>query len=147
MKSRILIALTLMVVLLAACGSKAKGPAVPKDFTTACDRANNGKPIVLEGYLIFPESFTGDTSVVLRLYGSSDFSGSPVGVQTEFGTQPNQVEPVAAQFSDTDLKVHLANGQVSQLGDRVKVTGTVYFPAVSQEFACALENPTVELAQ
>jgi hypothetical protein len=147
MKSRILIALTLIVVSLAACGGAASAPAVPKDFTTVCDKANNGKPVVIEGYLIFPESFTGDTSVVLQLYGSSDFSGSPVGVQTEFGTQPNQVEPVAAQFNDTDLKVHLANGQVSQLGDKVKVTGTVYFPTVSQEFACSLENPKVELAQ
>jgi hypothetical protein len=80
MKLRMLIALTLIVVLLADCGGKAVMAAVPKDFTTACGRANNGKPIVLEGYLIFTKSFTGDTSVVLRLCGSSDFSGSPVGV-------------------------------------------------------------------
>jgi hypothetical protein len=111
MKSQTLIALTLIAILLAACGSKAPVAASPKDFTTVCNKANDGKPVVIEGYLIFPESFTGDTSVVLRLYASSDFSGSPVGVQTEFGTKPNQVEPVAAQFNDTDLKVHLANGR------------------------------------
>jgi hypothetical protein len=147
MKSRTLIALTLIVILLAACGGKAPVAAVPKDFTTVCDKANDGKPVLIEGYLLFPESFTGDTSVVLRLYNSSDFSGLPVGVQTEIGTKANQVEPVGAQFQDSDMKVHLANGQVSQLGDKVKVTGMVYFPLVSQEFACSLENPTVELAQ
>lgn len=147
MKLRILIALTLVIVLLAACSSKAPAVGETKDFASACDKANDGKRIAVDGYLLFPETFTGDTNVVLRLFSSTDFNGSPVGVQIDFGTKANQVEPVKGEFIDSDLKVHLSNGQVIPFGTRVKVSGNVYFPVVSQEFACSLENPLVELAQ
>lgn len=93
-----------------------------------------------------PDLFTGDQSVVLRLYEANDFSGKPIGVQTEFGAQANQAEPITTQYTDSDLKVHLANGQLAQFGMKVKVSGKVYFPVIAQEFDCSLENPLVELA-
>ncbi len=111
-----------------------------------CDKANDGKRVALTGFLRFPDSFTGNQSVVLRMYETNDFKGKPVGVQTEFGTAANQLNAVTNQYSDEDLKVHLANGQVAGYGMKVKVSGTVYFPTVGQEFACALENPLVELS-
>lgn len=147
MLSRIFIAISLIAFMLTAC-SQPSAPTVgeDKDFASACDKANDGKRIALTGYLRLPDSFTGDQSVVLRLYEANDFSGKPIGVQTEFGAQANQAEPITTQYTDSDLKVHLANGQLAQFGMKVKVSGKVYFPVVAQEFDCSLENPLVELA-
>ena len=146
MSRRLLITLSLIVGLLAACSQPAPTVGEAKDFAAVCDKANNGKRVAVEGYLRFPDSFTGDQSVVLRLYETDSFQGKPIGVQTEFGTQTNQVDKVTDQFSDSDLHVHLANGQTAGFGQKVKVSGSVYFPLVGQEFDCALENPLVEAA-
>jgi hypothetical protein len=146
MPLRILIALSLIAGVLAACGEPAPTVGEAKAFANVCDKANDGKRVAVEGYLRFPDSFTGDRSVVLRLYESDGFGGKPIGVQIEFGAQPNRLEPVSDQYSDDDLKVHLANGQVAQFGTKIKVSGKVYYPLVAQEFDCGLENPLVELA-
>ncbi len=143
------ISMILFVLVLAACGSPAAAaPSAgqPKDFATACDKANDGQRIAVTGYLRFPESFTGSDSVILRLYETNEFSGSPIGVQINFGDQPNQVAMVGDNYTDKDLKVHLAGGQVAGYGTDVKVSGKVYYPMVSQDFTCALENPLVEAA-
>lgn len=147
MPRRIFLIFCLVTLLLSACGGSSpptEGQAV--DLATACDKANDGKRIAVVGYLRFPDSFTGDQSVLLRLYQSTDFSGTPIGVQIDFGTQANQVEPVKDQYSDSDLKVHLSDGQMAQFGTQVKVSGKVYYPLVSQNFDCGLENPLVEAA-
>ena len=144
---RRLIAFSLVAIVLTACS---KGPPTPgelKDFSTVCDKANNGKRVALEGYLRFPSSFKDSNSVVLRLYQVEDFKSPPIGVTLQMGKQPNQVEQVPKQFTDKDMKVHLADGQVIGIGTKVRVSGNVYFPIVDQEFACALENPLVELAK
>lgn len=138
---------TLLTLTLAACAQATPTAGEARTFANACDKANDGKRIALTGYLRFPDSFTGDQSVVLRLYESDAFEGTPIGVQTSFGTQPNQVETVGDQYQDTDLKVHLANGQVAPFGTPVRVSGRVYYPLVSQDFDCGLENPLVELAR
>ena len=144
MSFRMLFALGLVTLALAACSSPAPTAGEAKTFANACDKENEGKRVALEGYLRFPTSFTGNDSVVLRLFETPDFRGKPIGVQIDFGTKPNQVEPVAKQFSDRDLTVHLANEQVAVYGAKVKVSGKVYYPLVDQEFDCALENPLVE---
>jgi hypothetical protein len=146
MSLRIFIAFSLLACLLAACSQPAPTIGEAKDFAVVCDKANNGKRVAVEGYLRFPDSFTGDQSVVLRLYETDSFQSKPIGIQTEFGTQTNQVDKVTDQFSDSDLHVHLANGQTAEFGQKVKVSGSVYFPLVGQEFDCALENPLVEAA-
>ncbi len=139
----------LFVLVLAACGSPAA--AAPsegqvKDFAAACDQANKGQRIAVTGYLRFPDSFTASDSVVLRLYEKDDYAGQPIGVQINFGDQPNQVATVQDNYTDKDLKVHLACGQVAGYGTVVKVSGNVYYPLASQDFQCALENPLVEAA-
>ena len=125
-----------------AIHAPARQPA-STDFASACDKANDGKRIALTGYLRFPDSFSGD-SVVLRMYQSSDFSGNPVGAEFDFGSAANQLAPVTDQYKDSDLKVHLNSGQDAAYGTQVKVSGTVYFPAIGQDFACGLANPLVE---
>jgi hypothetical protein len=148
MTIRTFLAVLLLAMTLGACSSSsAPTEGEAKDFATACDKTNDGKRIALQGYLHFPDSFTGNQSVVLRMYESNDYSGKPIGVQIEFGTQPNQLQTVPDQFTENDLKVHLASGQVAQFGTKVKVSGKVYYPLVGQDFDCSLENPLVELAQ
>ncbi len=143
---RNLIIFSLIALALAACSQPAPTVGEAKDFAAACDKANDGKRIAVEGYLLFPDSFTGDQSVILRMFESTDFNGTPIGVEIDFGAQPNQVETVSDQFSDEDLKVHLADGQVATYSTKVKVSGKVYFPLVDQDFDCGLSNPFVELA-
>ncbi len=143
------LSMALFILVLAACGSPAA--AAPsagqvRDFGAACDKANDGQRIAVTGYLRFPDSFSGNDSVILRLYETTDYSGSPIGVQINFGDQPNQVSMVSDNYTDRDLKVHMAGGQVAGYGTAVKVSGKVYFPLVSQVFPCALENPLVEAA-
>lgn len=147
MVSRIVLLLSALTIVLAACGA-AEPPTAGnlQTHTSACDKSNDGKRIAVVGYLRFPDSFTGDTSVVLRLYEQLDFQDQPVGVQIKIGTAANQVEQVSNQFTDEDLRVHIANGDLIPFGTKVKVSGKVYYPLVAQDFACALENPLVETA-
>lgn len=150
MPIRSLMALGLFALALAACSSQPPSPPTAgeaKDFNAVCDKANDGKRVAVDGYLRFPESFTGSQSVVLRLYKANDYAGTPIGVQTRIGTQANQVEYAPKQYTDKDLKVHLADGQVAGFGTKVRVSGNVYFPLVGQNFACGLENPLIELAK
>src|SRR5262249_6621590 len=86
--------LTVLTLLLASC-SRSQGPPTVgelKEFGAVCDKGNDGKRVAVEGYLRFPESFTGRQSAVLRLYRSADFTGTPIGVQMPIGGQANQME-------------------------------------------------------
>ena len=141
----------LLALVSAACGGggapKPPTAGEAKDFAAACDKANEGKRVAVVGYLRFPEKFTGAQSVVLRLYEGSDYAGAPLGVQTPIGKQANQAELAPKQYTDKDLKVHTADGQVAGYGTKVRVSGKVYFPLVGQDFKCSLENPLIESAR
>ena len=142
-------ALFSIALTVAACGgAEQKPPTVGevKDFAAVCDKAHEGRRVAVVGYLRFPEKFSGDRSVVLRMYQAADFAGRPIGVQTMIGKQPNQAESPTRQYTDKDLKVHLADGQAAAFGTRVKVSGDLYYPSVGQDFQCALSNPLVERA-
>ena len=146
-----LFGIALLALAFAACGG-AKAPEPPtagemKEFASLCDKANEGKRVAVVGYPRFPEKFTGTSSVVLRLYGGADYAGQPIGVQTPIGKQANQAELAPKEYTDKDLKVHTADGQVAGYGTKVKVSGKVYFPLVGQDFKCGLENPLIESAR
>ena len=151
MSLRRLSAIVLLALAFASCGGGAP-PEPPsageaRDFAAVCDKANEGKRVAVVGYPRFPEKFTGTSSVVLRLYAGADYAGAPVGVQTPIGRQANQAEMAPKQYTDKDLKVHTADGQVAGYGTKVRVSGKVYFPLVGQDFKCALENPLIESAR
>ena len=146
MKVKSLFIVMLLAIVLSACGSQPPTVGQSTDFASACDKANDGKRIAVVGYLRFPESYSGDLSMVLRLYSDDGFGGTPIGVETHIGTGANQVEAVPDQYSDRDLKVHLAGGKTAVFGTRVRVSGKVYFPLVDQDFNCGLQNPLVEAA-
>ncbi|HMO58629.1 MAG TPA: hypothetical protein PKA05_12465 [Roseiflexaceae bacterium] len=142
-----LVALMLVALALGGCSD---GPATPAEtvaFASVCDRANDGKRVAVEGYVIFPDSFTESTSVILRMFEDEDLDGTPIGVQISFGTDANQVEEVADQYTDEDLRLHLADGEVVGYRTRINVSGKVYFPMVEQDFACGLASPYVVRAE
>lgn len=145
MKRQTFAAVALAAIATASCGES--GPPTPgdlKDFSAVCDKANDGKRVAVVGYLAMPQSMSGNTSAVLRLYQTPDHKGAPVGVQIRFGAAANQMELPPQQYGDKDLKVHLADGKVADATTKVKISGSVYFPTVGQDFTCALENPLVE---
>jgi hypothetical protein len=140
----------LIAFALAACSSTPAGPPTVgeiKDFSAACDKANDGKRVAVEGYLRLPEEVNRKIGPVLRMYKANDYSGKPIGVSVEIGSKENQIAFIPKEYTDKDLKVHIANGHVAEFGTKVKVSGDVYFPLVGQEFQCALSNPLVELAK
>lgn len=145
MSLRTLIMLGLIVLSLAACSQEAPTVGEAQEFAAVCQKANDGKRVAVDGYLRLPDSFKGDESVILRLYETREFTGEYIGVQTHIGDQTNQMEMVPAVYSDNDLQVHLTGGQTASRGTKVKVSGKVYFPIVTQVFACGLENPLIEL--
>lgn len=150
MRLRNLIVAGLVALTCTACGPTEKNPPTPgevKAFASVCDKANDGKRIAVEGFLRLPEEVNRKIGPVLRLYPTSEFSGKPIGVSTEIGSQPNQIAMIPKEFTDKDLKVNIANGQVAGFGEKVKVSGDVYYPMVGQDFQCALSNPLVELVK
>jgi hypothetical protein len=144
------IALCLAAFALAACGGGEKKPPTVgegKNFAEVCDKANEAKRVAVEGFLRLPAELNIKTGFVLRLYPTTQFTGKPVGVSAELGSEPNRVLLMPKEFSDKDLKVKTADGQVAGFGTKVRVSGDVYYPLVGQEFPCALSNPLVELAK
>src|SRR4051794_4807317 len=85
--------LTVLTLMLASCSQRQGPPTVGelKEFGAVCDKGNDGKRVAVEGYLRFPQSFTGQ-SAVLRLYQNADFTGTPIGVQMPVGNEANQME-------------------------------------------------------
>jgi hypothetical protein len=138
--------LGLAILVFIGCSPSAPTAATDVAFARACDEANDGERVAVQGYLRLPDSFSGERSVVLRLYETEAFAGSPVGVQVQFGSEPNQVDMVPTSYSDEDLSVHLSGGGTAGHGTPVRVSGKVYQPLVDQDFACALENVLVEAA-
>jgi hypothetical protein len=138
-----------LCIALAACGAPTPPTAGdPTDFNAVCDSGNAGKRLALVGYLRLPSSFPADADdVVLDLYRGTEPNSIPVGVRTKFGTDANHVEPVTAkQYSDSDLKVHLADGKAVDYQTKVKVSGSMYVPNLAAGGTCALDNPLIEAA-
>jgi|JI10StandDraft_1071094.scaffolds.fasta_scaffold148037_2 hypothetical protein len=136
--------LTTAALLLVAC-NEPPTPGVPTAFASICDRANDGKRILYDGYLMLPDSFTGDTSLSMYLFETEEMEGDKIGVAVKFGNEANQQTLLTESYSDYDLGIHLAgDGGIAGFGEKLKVSGKVYFPPISPEYACALENPLFE---
>ena len=147
-RSPLAAAFLLGATLLAGCGDSGPPTAgTATTFAAICDKANDGKRLALEGYLTLPEDFTKSSSVVLRLRQAQKLGGDVVGVTANFGDAPNTVKAITGKsYSDTDLGVHTTDGATLTYQDRVRVSGTLYFPTMSNtvEFHCALSNPLFE---
>ena len=141
-------AIVLFSLFLGACGES--GPPTrggPVTFTAVCDKANEGKRVMLEGYMEFPRTFgASEETVMMRLRPSLDSWANVVGVGVNMGSGANNVEMPPQTFKNTDLKVHTADGQVVGYADKIKVSGTMYLPSslAQVEFKCGLSNPLFE---
>ena len=143
---------SLLVPFLSALAIIACVPASPQPgellgFTGACDKPNEGQLIAVEGFLRLPDSFDGMDTVVLRLYPDAAFTGIPIGATISFGSGPNQAEPIPGSYRDADLRLHLSNGQIVPFGTKLRVSGRMYYPVLTQDFTCGLQNLYLEEAK
>jgi len=147
-------------LIVAACSSGPPTPGDPRAFEAVCDKSDDGKRIAVEGYLRLPETIEvitnrrgGDSTqlLVVRLFQSQTFNGTPIGVNFDFGSSANTIDQLPTpQYTDKDLKVHLADGGTASYGQRVRISGAVYFPVTALtnadvDFTCGLDNPLVEV--
>jgi hypothetical protein len=140
----------LFLSILAACaqsGPPARG--VPVTFESACDKANLGKRLMLEGFLDFPEHGFDDkaTEIVMRLRPRLSGWSDTVGATARLGHGANNVEMPPETYKKTDLRLHLADGQVVTYWNKVKVSGTMFY-ATGQApgaYTCAIGNTLFEL--
>ncbi len=145
--------LTVLVValIISACGEQpAPTQGELKTMEVACDKANEGKRIAVEGYLMLPDKVSGDFSVMLRLLDSPErVAQANVAASVRIDKErkaPNTMDNLSTSYSDADLKVRTADGQTIGYQDKVRVSGKMYFPSstASVEFTCGLENPLIE---
>jgi hypothetical protein len=155
------IGLSAAALALAACSEGPPTVGQQHTFDSVCDKSNDGKRVAVEGYMRLPETIDVVTNqrtgkqlaqiLVVRLFKSGTYAGTPIGVDFDFGKDANQMDELPRPaYSDSDLKVHLANGSTASYGQRVKISGTVYFPnqvlkSDNVDFDCGLSNPLVEV--
>ena len=132
----------------AGCGDSGPptvGTAV--SFDNVCDKANVDKRIALEGYLDFPEQFKSkDITIMMRLRPSPSTKDKVVGVSVKLGVGPNHVALPPKSFTAKDVKVTTNDGKTISHTDRVRVSGTMYYPSsiAKVEFRCGLSNMLIE---
>jgi hypothetical protein len=143
--------LLLCFCFLAGCGET--GPptrGTPVAFDQVCDKSNDGKRVMIEGYLGFPEDFTfrgdGDT-VMLRIRPALE-TGTPVGVSAKIANGPNAMDLPPKSYRNSDLKLRTSDSQTIGYGTKIKVSGTMYYPSsiAKVDFKCGLTNSLFESA-
>jgi hypothetical protein len=145
--------LTVCLLWLGACtGLGPPTPGTPTTFEDVCGKPNEGKRLSLEGYLNFPEHFTvskgSDPTVMLLLRPSPGAGANPVGASVVLGNGPNRVAMPPKSFTPADLKLTTADGATVGYRDKVRVSGTMYYPSsiAHVDFKCGLDNSLVESA-
>jgi hypothetical protein len=91
---KLLIAGLALSAALAGCASEPPTAGELLAFEAVCDKANDGKRVAVEGYLLLPDEFTDSESVVLRLYQELDLDEARIGVTVRFGSEANQIDEV-----------------------------------------------------
>ena len=140
-----------LILFLTACGES--GPptrGTPVAFASVCEKSNEGKRVMVDGYVSFPQSFhEDDITVMLRMRPSLDLKDKPVGVSAKLGNETNNLEKPPDRYDKSDLKLRLADGQIAGYTDKLKVSGTMYYPSsiAKVEFSCGLTNTLYERSQ
>ena len=140
--------LLLSVLTAAGAQSGPPTPGVPVKFEDACAKANEGKRLMVEGYVDFPLSFdTDDKAVVMRVRPRLASWEYTVGAAAAFGHGPNNVEMPPLNFKNRDLRLHLADGRVVTYWNKVKVSGTMFYTTgqAPGAYTCGLKNTMYQL--
>ena len=140
----------LICVYVTACGQSALPTrGVPVTFESACDKANQGKRIMLEGYVDFPENGVDDSTgmMIMRVRPRLTGWGNTVGADARIGKEPNSAEMPHSGYHNRDLRLHLADGQVVTYWNKIKVSGTMYYAhgQAPGEYWCAVAKTLYEL--
>lgn len=143
------VGLTIAALCLSACdlaigATPTVEPAV--SLGAICQADYLGKQAPVEGYFIYPDQLTADTTLTLILNSAPGGVEPYVHVRVSVGTGPNQVESPPADASDQDLQVHTASGEVADMNKRVRVVGTVTAGDMGDGTTCFLADPQISLA-
>src|SRR5262245_29796029 len=110
-------ALAFALITLTACSDGPPTVGQPTTFASVCDKANDGHRVAVQGVMRLPDTIRislpargGKESeiVVVRLWETPAFDGTPIGVDIGFGTEPNTMDQIpsgAEGYTDSDLKV------------------------------------------
>ncbi|HUA62141.1 MAG TPA: hypothetical protein VML19_25515 [Verrucomicrobiae bacterium] len=136
-------------VYLTACGQSAlPSRGVPVTFQSVCDKANQGKRVMIEGYVDFPLREVPDSAahVVMRVRPSLSSWENTVGADARIGKGPNSIEMPPEGYKNRDLRLHLSDGQLVGYSNKTKVSGTVYAAHAEGpgEYWCALSDTLYE---
>jgi hypothetical protein len=142
----------LAAALMVGCGGE--GPPTPgelKTLATVCDKANDGKRMAVEGHLSLLDSFSersSSQSAPLLIRATPQDTADQIFVWMPYGTGPNSMDKLPAQYSAADLKVRTKDGATVGAQNRVRISGTVVFPSQSPVPAakCGFNAPLVESA-
>jgi hypothetical protein len=120
--------LLLIVMLVSSCTAT----PLKISFDETCLEANSGKTITTEGYLVIGRSLfcSSDRNGYLRcsLYlldepREPDFSEVNFSINILQGTGNHQIEPVERGFTEADIRMRDADGDLVNLDEAVQVTG------------------------
>jgi hypothetical protein len=122
---------------LAACGDSAP---VEVSVQSACDEANRGDQVIVEGFLRLPDEIAVADTAVIDLWSLNGATGDRLKVRFPVGEAANQMKRPPENFSVTSLRVVAADGtSQATIRDRVRLRG----PLADEE--CLLQDPTVEI--
>jgi hypothetical protein len=129
----------LAALAVAGCGG-GDDPPTPIALAAVCDDGNDGRHVIVEGYLRFPERLRISTTTVIDLFSSPGGGGDRRQVEFPIGDQPNQLERPPTTYTPTSLRVTAADGADVTINDRVRITAEV----ARDETGCRLRAPQVE---
>jgi hypothetical protein len=99
------IAVMLSVLFLGACESGPPTRGLRVAFNAVCNKENEGKRVMVEGYVNFPHSFKEDeVSIMLRMRPEIDLGETPLGVSAKLGTKStvsNYRQPTSATLTSS----------------------------------------------
>jgi hypothetical protein len=120
--------LTLAAGLLAASCAAKQGETI--DFANSCKIENDGKYVAITGYLnddghIFCSNIGSSTvNCGLMLTEGPDLvKGRGLKADIDQGSGSNQIEKFEGSYKKENLKIRDNNGQMVNIGDKVKLTG------------------------
>jgi hypothetical protein len=123
----------------AGCGGGDDPPAQVA-LAAACDAGNDGRHVIVEGYLRFPERLLISTTTVIDVFAAPGAGGARQRVELPIGDQPNQLERPPATYTPTSLRAIAADGADVTINDRVRLTARV----ARDDTGCLMREPQVE---
>jgi len=127
MKIYFILAIIFTVCLAAGCNTT----GVPVEYSKACTGENDKKYIEVSGFLSPRRSVYcsntggGPVRCGVNLLETVDSEKDNLSADIERGTSANNIEEIKGSFKKEDIKIHDNNGNIINLAEKFKVTGTL----------------------